>query len=926
MSDERNTSGKRRVFRMEHGPARVERDVDAELAFHLDMRVRRLIERGLSPDAARAQALRQFGDWDTVRAEMLDIDHQQARDVKRANYLAELRQDATYAMRSLRNNLGFALVIVLSLAIGVGANTAIFTLIDALLLRPLPVPNADQLVVFGNPSRTSSVSNGSVRVDLFSYPEYVELRKDTRFLAGLFATGRSGRLDLVASDSARTSTGGSSVGEHPRGRLVSGNYFAVLGVPAFLGRPLTVDDDRVANGAAVAVLSHAYWQRRFAGDRTIIGRSVTINHIPFTIVGVAPPGFTGEVVGRMTDIWLPLTMQPALNSSDWLRLPTTSWLLFMGRRLPNVTFEQVRAAYPTLVRETVIATAPNADRARIGVQSDTVPISPGARGISGLRAVYAEPLGTLMVAVALVLLVVCANVANLLLARGAARSRELGVRMALGAGRTRLVRQLLTESVILAALGGGLGLLLARWGSNVLLRIADGGPGVVPLDTRLDLRVLAFTALVTGLTAFLFGLIPALRATRVELAATLRANSRGLTGGLLGAPGRVGMGKLLVVFQVALSLTLLVGTSMLVRSTRALTNVEPGLARDRLLIVTVDAAPTRLEGERLSELSRTLLDRMRRIPGVAAASFSENGIFSGTESFTTLHVEGFTPRTEADTSANYDRVGPAYFGAIGARLIEGRDITEADNERATPVAVMNETMASAYFPKGQAVGHRVKVDSITYSIVGVVADTKDHELRQAPVRRIYLPIYQTPPMPTEFTFELLATGDPAKLVAAARRELTAANGSLVALDNDPLTSLMRQSISQDLLVSRVASFFGTLALALAALGLYGVMMYATLRRTSEFGLRMALGADAPRVRRMVLGEAMTLVVAGTVAGIPLAIAATRLLRNQLFGVDLIDVPSILVALVVLAASAAVAGYLPARRAAHVGPLEALRTD
>jgi predicted permease len=628
----------------------------------------------------------------------------------------------------------------------------------------------------------------------------------------------------------------------------------------------------------------------------------------------------------MTDIWLPLTMQPALTSSDWLRSPTTSWLLFMGRRRPNVSFEQVRAAYPTLVRETVIGTAPNADRARIGVQRDTVPISPGARGISGLRAVYAEPLGTLMVAVALVLLVVCANVANLLLARGAARARELGVRMALGAGRTRLVRQLLTESVILATLGGGLGLLLARWGSNVLLRIADGGPGVVPLDTRLDLRVLAFTALVTGLTAFLFGLIPALRATRVELAATLRSNSRGLTGGLLGAPGRVGMGKLLVVFQVALSLTLLVGTSMLVRSTRALTTVEPGLARDRLLIVTVDAAPTRLEGERLSELSRTLLERMRRIPGVAAASFSENGIFSGTESFTTLHVEGFTPRTEADTSANYDRVGPAYFSAIGARLIEGRDITDADNERATPVAVMNQTMASAYFGKGQAVGHRVRVDSITYSIVGVVADTKDHELRQAPVRRIYLPIYQTPPMPTEFTFELLATGDPAKLVAAARRELTAANGSLVALDNDPLTSLMRQSISQDLLVSRVASFFGTLALALAALGLYGVMMYATLRRTSEFGLRMALGADAPRVRRMVLGEAMTLVVAGTVAGIPLAIAATRLLRNQLFGVELIDVPSILVALVVLAASAAVAGYLPARRAAHVGPLEALRTD
>ena len=915
--------GTRRVFRLEHGD-HVERDVDTELAFHLEMRIRRLVERGMDPATARAQALRQFGDWDTVRAQMLDIDYQQQKVVKRANYLAELRQDALYALRSIRNNAGFALVIVLSLAIGIGANTAIFTLIDALLLRSLPVPNAEQLVVIGDSRRTNSASEGSLRVDLFSYKEYVTLRKETRFLTGLVATGRSGRLDVVIPDSSST-PGGTPGSEHPRGRLVSGNYFAVLGVPTFLGRPLTVDDDRVANGAPVAVLSYSYWQRRFAGDRAIIGRSITVNRIPFTVVGVAAPGFTGEVVGRMTDIWMPITMQPALASLDWLTSPKVSWLLFIGRRQPDVTLEQVRSAYPTLVRQTVLSTDPAGD-AGTTVRTGEVRVTPGARGISGLRATYAEPLGTLMVAVVLVLLVVCANVANLLLARGAARSRELGVRMALGAGRTRLVRQLLTENVILATLGGGLGLLLARWGSALLLRIADGGPGAVPLDTRLDLRVLAFTALVTGFTAVLFGLIPALRATRVELATTLRANSRGLTGGLLGAPGRIGMGKLLVAFQVALSLTLLVGTSMLVRSTRALANVDPGLARDRLLIVTIDAAPTRLGDERLAQLSRDLLDRVRRIPGVAAASLSENGIFSGTESMTTVHVEGFTPRTREDTSAYYDRVGPGYFKAIGARLIEGRDIAGSDNERSPTVAVLNETMASAYFPKGQAVGHRIRVDSITYEIVGVVADTKDHELRQAPVRRAYLPLYQTSGMPTEFTFELLATGQPAQLVAAARRELAAANGALVVLDNHPLTSLMRQSISQDLLVSRVASFFGALALALAALGLYGVMTYAALRRTSEFGLRMALGADARRVRRMVLGEAMALVVGGTMIGVPLAILTTRLLRNQLFGVQLVDPMSIAVALLVLAVSAAIAGYLPAARAARVGPLEALRTD
>lgn len=923
-AESQSPRGRRKAFRLEHGPHRVERDVDAELAFHLDMRIRRLVERGMDPAAARAQALRQFGDWDMVRAEMLDIAYQQERTVKRANYLAELRQDVLYALRSLRHNVGFALVIVLSLAIGIGANTAIFTLVDALLLRPLPVPNADQLVVIGDSRRTNSASDGSLRVDLFSYRAYVELSKETRFFTGLLATGRAGRLDVVIPDSARRGRGDAGA-EHPRGRLVSGNYFAVLGVPMFLGRPLTVDDDRVKNGAPVAVLSYAYWQRRFAGDRTIIGRTITVNRIPFTVVGVAPPGFSGEVVGRMTDIWMPITMQPALNSRDWLEPPTQSWLLLIGRRKPTVSLAQVQATYPALVRQVVIGTAPGDDSA-IGLQKEPVNVESGARGVSGLRAVYADALNTLMVAVALVLLVVCANVANLLLARGTARARELGVRMALGAGRMRLVRQLLTENLILAALGGALGLGLASWGSRVLLRIADGGPGSVPLDTRLDARVLVFTVVVTGLTAVLFGLIPALRATRVELAATLRAHSRGTTGGLLGAPGRIGVGKLLVVFQVALSLTLLVGTSMLVRSTRALSNVDPGLARDRLLIVTVDAARTGLDGQRLAQLLRTLLERVRGIPGVAHASFSENGIFSGSESFTRLHVDGVTPHSEADTTANYDRVGPGYLTAIGARLIEGRDITETDDEHAPPVAVMNATMAAHYFPKGQALGHRVRVDSTTYEVVGVVADTKDHELRQAPTRRLYMPAYQNGPPPTEFTFELRATGNPAELVAAVRRELTAANPSLVVLSNDPLTSLMRQSISQDLLVAQVASFFGTLALALAALGLYGVMMYATLRRTSEFGLRMALGADGARVRRMVLGEAMALVLGGTVVGIPLAIAATRLLRNQLFGVDVVDLPSIGVALGVLAASAAIAGYVPATRASRVGPLEALRTD
>ncbi|HEX6052572.1 MAG TPA: ABC transporter permease, partial [Gemmatimonadaceae bacterium] len=845
------------------------------------------------------------------------------RAVKRANYLAELRQDVGYALRALRGNLGFTVVIVLSLAIGIGANTAIFTLIDALLLRQLPVPNAHELVAVGDRRRVNSASDGSPRGDLYSFAQYEFMRGETRMVTGLAATGRTGRLDVVMGDSGSTARGGAEP-EHPRGRLVSGNYFRVLGVPAWIGRTITTDDDRVANGAPVAVISHAYWQRRFGGDRGVIGRVVHVNRTPFTIIGVTPPGFHGEVVGRMSDIWMPLTMQPAIMHRDWLTDRDAAWLLALGRLAPGISLEQAKVGLTQLVRQSLVETAPESRAAREADKAE-VPVESGARGFSSLR-MYAASLGTLMVAVALVLLVVCANVANLLLARGAARGRELGVRMALGAGRGRLVRQLLTESLILAALGGALGLLFAVWGSRMLLVLSGGAANPIALDVRLDGRVLWFTMGVTALTAILFGLVPAVRATRVDLASTLRSGGRGVASGLLGAPGRLAIGKLLVVAQVSLSLILLVGTSMLVRSTRALGTVDVGLARDQLLIVTVDAAPTGQSGDRLAVLARTLLDRVRALPGVVAASFSENGIFSGTESMTTLQVEGFIARTDEDSSAFYDRVGPGYFSAIGARVLQGRDITANDDERAPRVAVINATMASFYFPRAQAVGRRVHIDSVWYQIVGVVADTKDHELRQAPVRRIYLPVFQSGPLPTQLTFELRTSGKPAQLVTPTRRALIGVHPSLLVLDNDPLTALMRHSIRQDTLVAQVASFFGALALALAALGLYGVMMYATLRRTSEFGLRLALGAEPRRIARMVLRETLVLVVGGTLVGLPVALATARLLRSQLFGVEPLDPPSIVIALTVLVVSAAVAGYAPARRAARVGPLVALRTD
>jgi putative ABC transport system permease protein len=925
MSEER----KRRIFRLDVGREHVERDVDTELAFHIEMRTRKLVSAGMDPAAARAKALRQFGDLAAVRAECLDIDRQRERAVERTRYLDELRQDTAYALRSLRQRAGFAAIVLLTLAVGIGANSAIFTVIDALLLRTLPVPNPEQLVAIGNQTRVGSVSQGLPRTDIYSYPLYKDLRDRNHFVTGLMASGRTGRMNVLVKDDTSRAPSAAAEPEHPRGRFVSGNYFSVLGVRPLLGRTFGPAEDEAPGRDPVAVIGYGYWQRRFGGGPNAVGRTVVLNGTPLTIVGVMPRGFFGDIVGTETEIWIPIMMQPSLQPNrEWLADRNTSWLLLMGRLAPGVSLGQARAGFATLTRQSITE---NLRMATVGPslqgQLDDIEVGSGAKGFSRVRVTYGSSLWTLMAAVALVLLVVCANVANLMLARAAARAREIAVRMAIGAGRRRIVRQLFTESVVLAILGGALGLLFATWGSKVLLRLASGDFNGVPLDLRQDRRVLAFTAALSLLTAILFGLAPALRATRVDLATVLRAQARGVTGAAGSAGRRFEPGRVLVVLQVALALLLLVGTSMLVRSIRNLGAVDTGLERERLLIVTVNAERTIPPGPRRLAIARELLQRVRSIAGVAAASFSENGIFSGTESATTLTVEGFQAQTNEDTVVNYDRVGPDYFHTIGARILQGRDIGAQDDEHAAKVAVVNATMAKFFYPNGDVLGRRLKLDSVTYyAIVGVVADIQDHGLRDKPVRRLYLPVAQTTDPPGNFSLELRAAGDPAGLVAPTRQAVRDAASSVDVLENKPLVDLMRESVSEEHLLAQVASFFGILTLALAALGLYGVMAHATMRRTSEFGLRMALGAEPGDVLRMVLREALVLVAIGAVVGLPAALAAMRLLQHQLFGVAFVDPPSILVALVVLGASAALAGYLPAARAARVGPLVALRAD
>jgi predicted permease len=536
-----------------------------------------------------------------------------------------------------------------------------------------------------------------------------------------------------------------------------------------------------------------------------------------------------------------------------------------------------------------------------------------------------------MAGVALVLLIICANVATLLLARAVARAREMGVRAALGAGRARLVRQLLTESLVLALLSAGLGLVVAWGGSRVLLARALGSGPVPPVDVGLDLTVLGFTVLLAVIAVALFGLAPALRAARVDLASSMRSGGRGVNASALGGrAGRFAAGTLLVGAQVALSLVLLAGAALLVRSLRSVEGGPTGLDREHLLIVDVDALGRGYFGERKANLTSEITTRLSALPGVAAVTFSENGIFSGTESGEQITVPGFQPQSESDSSAYSDRIGPDYARGIGGRVLQGRDISARDVEGAPHVILVNETFAHRFFRERSPIGTSIRIGrpgrSVDAEIVGVITDAKDHDLRGDVEPRFYMPYFQEfIDIPGALRFEVRATGNPAELVAAVRREILAVDANL-PVNPAPLEQLMRESVQQERLVAQLATGFGILALLLAAIGLYGVMTYAVTRRTGEIGLRVALGAARADVVRLVVLDALRVVGAGLLIGTPLAIAAARLLRSQLHGVGVADPLSFGSAVVVLTATAAVAALLPALRASRVAPIVALARE
>jgi putative ABC transport system permease protein len=815
-----------------------------------------------------------------------------------------LIQDLRYALRALRSAPGFAAVAILSLALGIGANTAIFSLIDSVMLKTLPVSHPEQLLQVRTPAGFD---------DVFTNPLWEQIRDRQDVFATLFAYSRT-RYNLATGGEVR----------NVEGSRVSGQYFETLGVQAVLGRTLTAADDK-RGCAGTAVLSHDFWQRAYAGRTDVIGQTISLNGHPFEIVGVTQPGFSGIEIGSAVDVTAPICtdaiVDPTTNSldkrGDW-------WLRIIGRPKPGISAAQATARLNTLAPEIFKATLPpnllHADQ-QAKYLAGTFNTAPASSGVSGVRSQYRLALLTLMVVVGVVLLIACANVANLLLARGAARQREIAIRMALGSGRARLIRQLLTESLLLSFGGAALGVVFAQWGTRLLINLLSTSRSSVFLDLSVDRRMLAFTAGVAFLTGLLFGLAPAWRGTRVQPQNAMKANARGVIEG----PG-FGLAKTLVMIQVALSVVLLVGAGLMLGTFWKLSSLDMGFDRQNVLLVRLDLGNANYPPERRPAAYQEMLDRVRAIPGVRSASMSGQVPIGRGSWNEELDVEGYTPKSRGDVSVLYNSVTPGYFDTLRTPLVMGRDFNQYDTPQSPSVAVVNESFARRYYGFANPVGKRFRWRpgaklSAPVEIVGVVKDAKYVSLREKPSPTMFIPEAQVGPRGFA-NIEIRADTDVVPPVKAA---IEAVNRD-ISLQFAMFSVQIEESLVRERLLATLSGFFGGLALLLAIIGLYGVMSYNVARRRNEIGIRMALGAEQSRVLRMVLGEVGVLVFIGLAIGIAAALATTRFVQSFLYGLTPNDPWVLSSAAAVLALVAVVAGYLPARRASRLDPMTALREE
>jgi predicted permease len=834
--------------------------------------------------------------------------------------IADLWQDLRFALRSLRIRPAFSATVVLTLALGIAANISIFSLVNAALLRPLPVRAPDELVLF-SPGYVTGRQLGpgptavDGRVSLFPYPLYERLRAQTE---GLSIVAQDSNLQQavirkpgVASDDA---------GESEPGRCVSANFFEVLGVPAYRGRTFQPEDDGAQDASPVVVLSHRLWQRRFESDPGLIGQPLAINGSPYTVIGIAPPEFSGANVGSPADFWVPMGMaQRFTRSGIDITVDEYSWLQLFGRLQPGASLESAQASADVNLQRYLTEDDRRTARGALRIE-----LEPGATGLSTVRHNFRAPLLVLMTGVSLLLLIVCLNVSHLLLSRAMNRQHEMSIRTALGATRARLVRQLLTEGLVLAALGAVAGGLATRGLSDGLASLAASGPAIFrfDLETRADERVIAFgVALALG-TALLLGLVPAWHALRHDLQQAMRATAQSVTSGR----SRRRISRALMVAQVAFSLVLLVSAGLLASSLARLHEVPTGFDEEHVLMAALDVRATGVDDERARFLYEEIPRRLAALPGVVAASLSQPPVLGGNMGWqisfpgTDLPPKGFS----------FYQVTPGYFDALGMRLVRGRGFRDTDSRDAPRVAVVNELMADKEFGARDALGQRIRLDQEhDVEIVGVVSDVRSHAVQRPMQPLFYLPAAQPHGIPANIeptSLEVRGTGDPALLTQQVRRAVAEAQSGLVLADVRPFSEQLARSIVRERLLALLAGAFGLSALFLVAIGLYGVISQWAAQRTRELGIRMALGATPEGVQWLVLRQALSLVLIGLGVGIPAAVAIAQLLRGLLFEVDPLDLPAMLGSALALAAVAALAAYLPARRASRVDPVTALRCE
>jgi putative ABC transport system permease protein len=903
----------KKLFRRVLGLVRAEtihREIDEEVQFHIEMRAAESMRAGMSPEEARRDAERRFGNPTRLK--------ERGYELRGGGWLETLWQDLRFGARMLRKNPGFALTAILSLALGIGANTAIFTLVDQIVLRLLPVHNPRELVQLRVEGGRYGDNDGD-GVHTFSRPTFFALRDRNTVFSGL--TGQ--RIEVA-------SLTGDGRSEMIRTGLVAGNFFNVLGVQPHLGRLLTPDDDRTRLAHPVAVLQYDFWQNRFAGNRDIVGSSIRLNGSSFTVIGISAPGFEGTDVGLQTQVWVPVTMKPIITPTwDALDDERYAWFYLFGRLKPGVSIDEAQAAMKLLYRQQQEEELKSQFFQRFPETRDpflrqNFTLIPAARGQSNIRFGFERPLIVLQWLVVFVLLIACTNVANLLLARGAARQRELAIRGALGAGRFRLIRQLFVESSLLALIGGTAGLLVSSWLTKGLIRILPFDPADLSLSTSPDLRILLFTTGITLLTALIFGLLPAIQGSQVSPGGALKTEA----GSIAGGHGHVRLRKTFVALQVGLSCLLLIGAGLFARTFQNLKNVDLGFNTENVVMFGVRPA-TVYDNPRKIQTYRSLIEGLATVPGVKAVGANRTRLLTGGRWTSSITIPGVEAKEGDQPWSFFNAITPGYFEALGIPIKAGRDLSWNDWGGSRKLCLVNEELVNEYLRGANAVG-RVMAQGTRSNpdmeIIGVFGNARYDDVRGSIPRQVFVALDARISTVSSATVFARILGDPRAVMPQLRDQVRRIDSQLIVTDMLMLDDQLNMRLSNERLLSFLSVGFALLASLLAVIGLHGVLTFVVARRTREIGIRIALGAGKGRVIHLVMREMLPVILFGIAAGVITGLLCGRFVESQLFGVEATNLLIFAIGAGILLTAALAAAFLPAWRASRIDPMKSLRHE